>query len=473
MKYALIVLIFVSYSAHAVFQKIWKGYKTSSIEQLRQVETAAVNNALDVSLSQNAWALELEGLYDDSFLDALFAFNAQRTITEQAAIKLTKPTFNFGTLSYEIRQAKYDISFWTATGFASSDADLLYETRNTITYSYDLIGRTQPLKEEFAQAQFGADKAQNDLDREQEYLDFYKAYMAAKLQVYRTRLAEEFRDRAARLRAAIYKRYKDGLSREAEYLQAKNSELSQEIEVEKAKASLKESVAVIETILGFPIPQKYFDELQWDFKKFADWKSEVPESKSKRMLALDARIKLVEKDLERFEDSRGHKLTLSASYVTNSFNEDLETSYYQGDIITPSNDSKSVALNYSIPLGMDYDKAEKERLFIDKKRSEIQKLRLKDELELTHKVLITKIQRYESAYRIGSKQVDVASRRVDQQAKLYLRGLGTFDETIRAEQELLNAKSALYQTLYEYDISLGDYSFLNGNVEKLLNYYRD
>lgn len=462
--------------AHAVFQQIWAGYQTSTVNELRMVETSSAKNALDVSLSENAWSFELKGAYDDTFLDALFAFNAQRTISESYSLKLSKDTFNYGSFSYELLQGRYDLSFWTATGFSTTSVDKLYETRNSFTYTYDLIGRSQPLRKEIAQAQFGADSAQNELEQEQEYLDFYQAYLAAKLQVFRSRLADEFKSRAARLRGAIYKRYKDGLSREAEYLQAENSELAQEQEVEKSLAALKESVAVIENILGKEIPQKYFEQLSWSIQDNSglelNQSADIVES-NKRMRALEARIQLVDKNLEQFEDRRGHTLKLNASYTTNAFNEDIDNSFYQGDIITPNNDAKSVALVYTVPLGMDYDQAEREKLFIDKKRSELQKRQLKDELELRSKVFATKIERYKKAYGIGRRQVEIASKRVKEQSKLYLRGLGTFDETIRAEQELLNAKSALYQTLYDYDMTLGNFAFLGGKLSLLLNSYND
>lgn len=473
MKYVLAAFLIASFSAHAVFQQIWKGYKTSSVELIRDLETAAVKNALDVSLSENAWRFDLSGSAEDSHPDALFSFNAQRTITNSYGLKLTRQTFNYGSFTLEHTQTRVDISNWTDTFFTTTAVDQLYEARNTLTYSYDIIGRSMPLREESAQARHSFESAQNSLEREQEYIDFYRAYLAAKLQVYRSRLAEEFRSRATRLKNVIYKRYKDGLSREAEYLQAKNSELAQKREVDKAASALKEAVAVIENILGRQIPKEYFAMLSWDFKSFAQWSKQIPNNDNKSLKAMEERIKLVMVDLERFENDRGHRLSFNASYSANAFSEDIDDSIYQGDFISPANDVKQVSLVYSIPLGMDYDRAEREKLFIDRKRTQLQKNQLVDELELREKVLSTQIKRYESAFSHASEQVEVAARRVKLQSRLYLRGLGTFDENIRAEQELLDAKSSLYQILYEYDSILGSYAFLNGSVESLLNSYTD
>ena len=473
MKYVLAALFLASFPATAVFQEIWGGYKTSTVEQLRDLETDAVKNALDVSLSENAWSFQLNGNFEDTNLDALFSFNAQRTISDSFGLKLSKPTFRYGTISFEHRQTRFDISHWTQNLFSTTNVDLLYEARNSITYSYDILGKSMPLREEKAVAQYDFDSSQNSLDREQEYLDFYRAYLAAKLQVYRTRLAVEFRERATRLRKVLYRRYKDGLSREAEYLQAKNAELAQKQEVEVAQSALKQSVAVIENILGKAIPKQYFDALKWEFFPFDYWSGLIPKRENKSMEALEARIRLTLVELARFENDRSQRLTLNAAYTTNAFSEDIDDSLYQGDFIQPANDAKQVSLVYTLPLGTDYHKSEREKLFLDKKRAQLRRLKLQDELRLRAQVFAVQIANYEKAHTHANEQVAVADKRVKLQAQLYLRGLGTFDETIRAEEELLRAKSSLYQTLYDYDSILGSYAFLHGAVEPMLNAYKD
>ncbi len=194
--------------------------------------------------------------------------------------------------------------------------------------------------------------------------------------------------------------------------------------MQKALSSLKESVAVIENILGRDIPQKYFDELNWEFHEVAYWKELLPEKSNPNLEALNAQIALVEKDLERFQDQRGHKLSLNAGYTTNAYTEDIDNSIYQGDFIDPLNDSKQVSLVYTIPLGMDFDSSKRRKLFIDKKRTEYQKKNLVDEIKLRKKVFLERLARLASAYRYSAKQVEVAQKRVGLQQRLYLRGLG-------------------------------------------------
>ncbi len=193
---SLFIALMLPSKASAVFQEIWKGYKVSTIAQLRQLEFESTKNALDVSLSSNAWAFELSAGYDDTFLDSLFSFNAQRTISNSYGIKVSKPTFRYGTFSFEHTQTRVDISNWNTNLFSTTNVEQLYEAKNSLTYSYDILGRELPLKEETALAKSFSDEAQNSLEEQEERAEFFKAYLAAKLQVYRARLAEEFLKRA-------------------------------------------------------------------------------------------------------------------------------------------------------------------------------------------------------------------------------------------------------------------------------------
>ncbi|MCO4754562.1 MAG: TolC family protein [Bacteriovoracaceae bacterium] len=472
MKYVIATLILGCFSSHAVFQVIWQGYQGSSVNQTRELEAQAVSNALDVSLSQNAWNLSLSAEFEDSFLDSLFSFQAQRTISDTYSLSLSRDTFKFGTFSFEHSQAHVDISDWDTSSFSSTTKDSLFEVKNSFIYSYEILSRSAPLKEELAQAQFNADKKTNDLEKEQERLSFYKAYLNAKLNVFLTKLAKEFKQRAQERKKLIFKRYKDGLSREVEYLQARSSELNQMQELEKSEAALKQSVAVIETILGRDIPNVYFEKLKWEFKSLESWSEHIPENQNLEKLALEANVELALKLLENFEDQRSAKLTFNAAYISNAYTDSRGKSFDEATN-SPRNDSKQVSLVYSLPLGMDYSGAEKVKLIIDKKRTELQKQKLVDELTLREKVLKTQLQKYAKAYSFSKDQVQVSTRRVTLQNRLYFKGLGTFDEVIRSEEELLSARSSLYRALYEYEGLLGELAFINGSVDQFLNSYRD
>lgn len=472
MKYIWLCLLLSSLSSHAIFQTIYSGYKTSTVFQSRTLEQEAAFNALDVELSQNAWNLSLSSEFEDTFLDSLFSFQAQRTISQTYALKLSKNTFKYGTFSLEHSQSHVDISDWNISSFSSTTRDSLFEVRNSLVYSFDIIGNESTLLEDVARNQFEFDKMNNELQRSQEDLEFYKAYLAAKLQVFLNKLSKEFKDRAQERTKLIFRRYKDGLSREVEYLQAKSSELNSLQELEKSESSLKESVAVIETIIGQDIPEKYFKALKWEFKELSQWLEEIPKRENLEKLSLEANVALTLKLLEQFETKRSSKLTLNASYTTNAYTDSLSNSFEESTD-SPRNDAKAISLIYTIPIGRDFSKSKKEKLLIDNRRTQLRQIRLTDELKLREKVLMTQLRKFAKAYGYSVSQVDVSERRVVLQNRLYLKGLGSFDEVIRSEEELLNARSSLYRVLFDYESVLGEYAFLNGSIKSLLQAYQD
>ena len=86
---------------------------------------------------------------------------------------------------------------------------------------------------------------------------------------------------------------------------------------------------------------------------------------------------------------------------------------------------------------------------------------------------MTQLEKFAKAYQYTVGQVDVSERRVVLQNSLYLKGIGSFDEVIRSEEELLNARSSLYRVLFDYETALGEYAFLNGSIKPLLKAYQD
>ncbi len=472
MKYVWLCLLFKSFYSYAVFQTIYTGYKTSTVYKSRTLEEEAAFNALDVDLSQNSWNLSLSSEFEDAFLDSLFSFQAQRTISQSYGLKISKNTFRYGSFSLEHSQSHVDISDWDISSFSSTTRDSLFEVRNSLVYSYDIIGNESVLLEEVARNEFEFNKKNNDLLRSQENLEFFKAYLNAKLQVFLNKLSKEFKERAQERSKLIFKRYKDGLSREVEYLQARSSELNSLQELEKSESSLKESVAVIENIIGRDIPQKYFIALKWDFKNLQSWIAEIPKRENLERESLKANIALTLKLLEQFEKQRSSKLTFSASYTTNAYTDSLSKSFEESTD-SPRNDAKSLSLVYTIPFGSDFSRSKKEKLILDKRRTELKQLKLMDELKLREKVLMTQLEKFSKAYEYTVSQVSVSERRVVLQNRLYLKGLGSFDEVIRSEEELLGARSSLYSVLFEYETLLGEYAFLNGSLNSLLEIYQD
>jgi hypothetical protein len=467
----LILLSLYSISSLAAFQEIWQGYQTSYVNELRKIETESVENNLDYFLSSNPWQLKLAYEYDDTFFDALFSFQAQQTIKDTKSIALEKNTFRYGTFSYALTQTRYDLSNWQS-GVGSINSDEVYETRMSFLYTYDFFKNLGASEERKIVQGNIVEKSQNTAAQDKEYLDFFKAYLNAKLSVFSHELAQEMKKRAKTRLRKINKRVKDGLSRKVESYQAQSSLLKQEQEVFKAKSSLKENIAVVELVLRKDIPEEYFKIVKWEYFPFDYWSNYIGSKVNYELKTLEEKIRLLEIENEILTKERGHSLKLKASYTSNAFNEDVSDSFSEATN-SPVNDSKVIGLEYTIPFGTSFSKTKLAKMKIDKKRAEYQLLDYKEKVKMNLKVLKHNIDKFQQAYQLSKKQVSLTKRIMTEQNKLYLRGLATFDDVIRAEESYISSTLEEKRILHTYENLVVEFAYYNGSLEDLFQRYQD
>lgn len=467
----LAILSLYSICSLAAFQEIWQGYQTSYVNEIRKIETQNVENNLDYFLSNNPWQLKLSYEYDDTFLDALFSFQAQKTIKDTKTIALEKNTFRFGNFSFNLRQTRYDISEWN-TNAGNFDGNEVYETRGTFLYTFDILKNIGALEEKKIIQNNIVQKSENSAAQDKEYLDFFKAYLNAKLSVFTHELALEMKKRARTRLNKINRRVKDGLSRKVESYQAQSSLLKQDQEVFKAKSTLKENVAVVELVLRKDIPEEYFKVLKWEYFPFEHWGKFIGKNVNYELKTLEERIRLMDIESERLSKERGHSLLFKASYVSNSFDEDRSSSFREATN-SPENDSKVIGLEYTIPFGSSYSSSNLSKMKIDKKRAEYQMLNLKDKIEMNIEVLTHNIDKFQKAYELAIKQVGLTKKIMNEQNKLYLRGLATFDDVIRSEESYINATLDEKKILHTYENLIVDFAYYNGSIVDLFERYKD
>ena len=467
----IILFLFISINANAAFQEIWQGYQDSYINQIRNVETEAVQNNFDYLINSNAWKINLEVEHDDTYLDALFSFQAQQTIKQTYSIGIEKTSFRFGTFSYTISNTRFDLSNWQS-GVGTTNSDEVFETRGTLLYTYDFFNRAQGYEEKRIVQNQIFESAQNKAQRHKEYLDFFKSYLNAKLSIYLRDLAIEIEKRAQKRLNLISKRVKDGISRKVDKLQAQSSLLKQEQEVNKAQSSLKENLAVIELVLRREVPEEYLKVVTWKYTPFKEWNDILVEKVNYEFKSIEERIKLIDIESEKLKDQRGHSLKLTASYISNSYNANNSDSFDEA-FNAPENDSKVVGLLYSVPFGDSYHKSTLERQRINRKRAEYQKLDLKDKLEMERKVLLHNIQKFEKNYSYANRLVDLNKSILNEQNKLYLRGQATFDDVIRAEEAYINARVEEKRSLHNLETLFVEYAYLVGSIEDMIKRYDD
>lgn len=466
-----LLLFFISIHTQAAFQEIWKGYQTSYINEIRNIETEAVENNFDFALTSNSWNLKLETQYDDTFLDALFSFQAQKTIKQTNSISIEKNTFKFGSFSYTLSNTRYDLSEWDSN-VGNSNADEIFETRGTFLYTFDFFNRSQSYeKDRITQTQL-FESAENQAQRQKEYLDFFRSYLDAKLSLYLRDFAYEIEKRAKKRLSLISKRVKDGISRKVEKLQAQSSLLKQKQEINKAENSLKENLAIIEVVLRKEVPVEYLSQVTWKYIPFKEWKESITRKVNYELKSLEERLKLIDIESNKIANQRGHSLKLTASYISNSFNKNSGDSFDEA-LNSPENDSKVLGLLYTVPFGDSYHQATLERQRINRKRIEYQKLDLQEKVGMNEKVLLHNISKFETSYNLSRGLVALNRSIMIEQNKLYLRGQATFDDVIRAEESYINAAIEEKRALHNLETLIVEYAYLMGSIEDVIERYDD
>ena len=467
----LFILLISTQSAEAVFQEIWKGYQISKFHQSKMLDEKINAENFKFELNKFDWQLFMTPSYDNTFLDALFSFQSRETITTGLTYGVNKTSYKYGTFSLQQEQLTYDLSNWDPSTLIGLPGDKIYGTRNTLSYSYDFLDRSTDVDFELAQVNYRIGELEAKSNIEQGFYDFFTVYIQAKLQVYTVRLTKEFVSEAQKRVRQIQRRYRDGLSREVEVLQAKSNLLNQKEALEKARSALKQNLAIIENLVGFKIDDVYFEKLNWKQKEFSFWKSIIHEDKNLAIEILKERLNYTEKTLERVSEQNGQKLNFTAAYVMNDIDDSAAKSF--SNSFNGERFSKNVTLTWTIPLGMNKREGLLKKTAYQKKKNQLDLLNIQDEVKVKKNALIEQIRYLEKANKIAEDKIIVSRSTLKEQNKLYLRGQSSFEEVIRAEEAYINARLSEKRLLAEYDLLVANFAYLNTSTQSFLNSYQD
>ena len=465
------ILFVLSFSAQAVFQEIWKGYQNSKLNKSNLLNSKINEENYKYELNKFDWQLFFTPIYSHVFEDALFDFQAQETITTGVTFGLQKTSYKYGTFSIQQEQRQLDLSNWSASQLSRLDDDQLYETTNTLAYSYDFLDKSTDTDYDLAKIDSELKSLEANHSVEQGHFDFFTVYIQAKRQVYAVRLTKESINEAKKRVNQISRRVKDGLSRKVELLQAKSNLLIQKETLEKNRSALKQNLAIIENLIGMPINDQYLDKLTWKKFKFAHWKQFIKESESRNVEILKKQLLFSEKSLEKMAEANGHKLALNASYAINDIDATQSTSF--SNATNGRRFNQQLSLTWTIPLGGDKRDGLINKTAYQKKKNELDLLNIQDEMKVKKKALLEQIAYHETAIDFAKQKVTVAKETLRQQNKLYLRGQASFEEVIRSEEAYINARLSEKTLLADYELLIGNFAFLNNSTLSLLRAYED
>lgn len=465
-KIVLTALSLLSINSYGAFEQVWRAYLGSNTKEIRDLTINSVQEKFNFDIEFTTWNFELSVIHNENSLRNLNAFNPDETIIDIYSAKLTKPTLNFGTFSLEHTHNDYDLSKWQPV-LNQTGSNFQYDIRTKFGYSYDFFNRNLELQSKLVEAEYDEKLTQSKLELEKEYLDVFTKFIQAKLNLYQVRFNKKSADRAKKRLQLIKERVKTGSSRKVDLYLSKSSYLTQTENIENAKKSLEENLALLEFILGKKLDKSLLRFIKWE--KIPSL-SLMPTKKNLDLKLAEARLHLSQTSLNKIKNDSSSSLTLNLEYETNGVRDDRGDAF--GDNFEDDK-NQTISLIYKIPLGLDRRDALQRRLVLEKKLREKQLENKIGEIETRIKTLQKQISLTQNAFKDAkqrSKSLDLALKETN---KLYSRGQSDFDEVIRREESFISAKLSEKSTLANLELLIANLAFLQGNIKPYLDSYRD
>jgi hypothetical protein len=470
--FLVLLLSLSSFNSNALFQDLYQGYKVSNRLQEIHLNDDITTQNFEYNLNKYDWGLDFDFSHSDSFLESVSQFQSQQTITQGYGLALTKQTFKYGAFSIAHKESTYDISNWSQSSLAAFGDDQLYESKNTFSYSYEILNRSLDFEYDEIHITNKSNRISDKITTHKDHYDFFSAYLAAKHRILIDRLNNEFKSRAQSRVEKLKKRVRDGLSRSVDLSSAQLSVLTQRENILKNEAILRQSVMIIENIIGITISKKDYRRVVWSFKPKTEFKFLFGEINFDEIEKLKALNHLEEIGLQKQKENSESSLNFNLSYAKNTVDpkqsEALNNSFGSG-----VNDEKVVSLVYSIPLGGEKRKALESKIRLQKAQHKLRITNRLGELNVQDKVLGENIDRYSSGIDILKQKVKKANHIASKTQSLYLRGKASFEDSLRTEEGYINAKVSLYSMYALYEEALAKKAFYSGKILTFLNGYKD
>lgn len=473
MKLTLLILLgTIPLQSHALFQKVYKGYKDSNRLKLLEMNTKINENNGKLGLSVYDWKLQFSGNYRDSGLASLSSFQSQKTVTTTYGVGLVKDTFKYGTFEINHSQTKYDLSDWTSNPLASFNSDYVFEGRSTLKYTYELLNDAKALNFDKIQIETAANDLKTKAEIEKDSFDFYQAYLKAKLNVLLDRLYAESKLRAQKRVNLIKRRLKDGLSLKSDVLQARLSYETQNEIVLSNVVSLRESLIILENILGFKIEKAHYKSLVWTQKKSKSFEYLFGQVENAQSKYQERAVELQLMNDSIYDENSKQNLNFSLSYTKNAFDDErpkaIKDATTSGD-----KDEKVLSVNYTIPLGVNKSSLLESKKKLSRQQAKLSILDYKNSINVQVESLKENLERVEQALVIAERKEKIAKLFVKEKQDLYLRGQSRFDEVISAEESYIQTRINKVQKLSAFEHRLGQLAYLTGKIENYLREYVD
>lgn len=468
----LVLFLYFPFCAYAVFQDLYRGYQKSDSVKSSDLGHEIIHYQSIFRENVHDWKIEFSSNYKDSFLQSLYSFSSNQTISQNFLLGLKKQTAHYGSFSVSHGQIEYDLSNWAASGLNSFSSGKVYEAKNILSYNYDFFKKPFALDLEINAVEKKTQELSLTVKSEKQFFNFYQAYIDTKLKVVLNRLYMEFEKRAHKRVILLRKRTQDGLSRSIELNQARLALISQQETILKNKTSMKENIFALENIIGHNIPEEVYINIIWTNKKQNMFPMLTIQSTQAELEYLKYTNELTEIKLEKIRNDSSHSLNLSIGYAKNSVNN-LKSKAFDEASGSGENDEKLIGLTYTLPLGSDKHQSLSRQISLQQKQNNLELEKLQRDFHAQELSLKDNLDAYGKAIDLGQEKINIAQQTIIESQKLYLRGQITFEELLRAEEAYLNAKISLTNLLAAYDKTMGQLAYLKGQIKAFLASYVD
>lgn len=445
-NFFILLLIFIQFPSitHANLRELEREYfqKNLTLKQnLKKRESFFYD--LERTIQKRPLSLMYNGSLTDSKLDSSSTLANRNANTTIHSLSFIKDFIWGGQLKFENTFYKEERDL-TNTALLFGGDRTAQEFSQGVSYNQKLgknfFGRIDFLERDLAEQVLKGATAQEELENEQDFLEFLNHYVIASMSKSFLDLQNKALERAGRRTELIQKMVRDGLKLQVDYLQAKMSQIGQSEAVISAQEELKNSLGNFSQYLHREVSESEIIKIEEEEFSFnSQHTNDLSKNKSlifvsQNLLSADLAKRMIKSGI--FPD-----IDLNLKYKTNEIDKTSSKAFSDGNLL---NDKKEtvVALNLIWPLGFGPNKAE-----LSKKNVEIQSLNYqKEKIENNLKQLLNtswnKLELLNENLKNVKERVTLARSVLKKFNELYNLGKKELDQVIRAEEDLIRTETS-------------------------------
>ena len=345
-----------------------------------------------------------------------------------------------------------------------------YDFAQVFSYTQDLgsnfFGITDRLELTIAEQNWQWNQLLADHNVAAGLLQFYQAYLNARLNRTLVDLEQKAWQRAVEREKLIRRRVRDGLREKVDLYQAEMAQKALKEGGKTAQINLNSSLRELSELLHRKLNETEIELFDMDDLKLGqlpqgDWRL------NKENLSLRKKVQLLEDSVRKVNYSFIPKIELASQYKTNKYDDQSGTAIDQGKL-GGDNKEVTIALTISLPLGFGPQKAEKAKLFASLQSTRYEQEQKEHNLQNSEQLVQQQLEQLDQNISSVKDRLELADKVLREYNKLYNLGRADLDQVISAEEGLIGTEKSFIGYLVQRDNLLASLSFLYGNLGEYL-----